>query len=47
MPSMPRTPFGRRGARRGLEAPRAPEREDPRVEIVEDGEHGAWKIDIR
>src|SRR3954451_5168315 len=35
MPSMPRTPFGRRGARRGLEAPRAPEREDPRVEIVE------------
>src|ERR687889_742047 len=35
MPNMPRTPFGRRGARRGLEAPRAPEREDPRVEIVE------------
>src|SRR4051794_784049 len=35
MPSMPRTPFGRRGARRGLEAPRAPEREDPRVEVVE------------
>src|ERR671928_1350842 len=35
MPSIPRTPFGRRGARRGLEAPRAPEREDPRVEIVE------------
>src|SRR3954469_17138473 len=35
MPSMPRTPFGRRGARRGLEAPRAPEREDPRVEIVD------------
>src|SRR5215210_6471592 len=35
MPSMPRTPFGRRGGRRGLEAPRAPEREDPRVEIVE------------
>src|SRR5919107_1840467 len=35
MPNMPRTPFGRRGARRGLEAPRAPEREDPRVEVVE------------
>src|SRR3954452_12074438 len=35
MPSIPRTPFGRRGARRGLEAPRAPEREEPRVEIVE------------
>src|SRR3954451_16412451 len=35
MPSMPRTPFGRRGARRGLEAPHAPEREDPRVETVE------------
>jgi magnesium transporter len=35
MPSMPRTPFGRRGGRRGLEAPRAPEREDPRVEVVD------------
>jgi magnesium transporter len=35
MPSMPRTPFGRRGGRRGLEAPRAPEREDPRVEFVD------------
>ncbi|HWT25565.1 MAG TPA: magnesium transporter CorA family protein [Solirubrobacteraceae bacterium] len=33
MPGIPRTPFGRRGARR--EAPRTPEREDPRVEIVE------------
>jgi magnesium transporter len=32
---MPRTPFGRRGGRRGLEAPRAPEREDPRVEVVD------------
>jgi magnesium transporter len=35
MPSMPRTPFGRRGGRRGLEAPRAPEREDSRVEVVD------------
>src|SRR3954454_391078 len=35
MPSMPRTPFGRRGGRRGLEAPRTPEREDPRVEVVD------------
>jgi magnesium transporter len=35
MPSIPRTPFSRRGGRRGLEGPRAPEREDPRVEIVE------------
>src|SRR3982751_3335364 len=34
MPSLPRTPFGRRGARgRGVD--RTPEREDPRVEIVE------------
>ena len=35
MPSMPRTPFGRRGGRRGLEAPHTPEREDPRVEVVD------------
>src|SRR3712207_442689 len=35
MPGIPRTPFGRRGGRRGLEAPRGPAREDPRVEIVE------------
>src|SRR3954447_10710793 len=35
MPSMPRTPFGRRAGRRGLEAPRAPEREDPRVEVID------------
>src|SRR3954468_16304729 len=35
MPSIPRTPFSRRGGRRGLEGPRALEREDPRVEIVE------------
>src|SRR3954447_3775686 len=35
MPSMPRTPFGRRGGRRGLEAPRTPEREDSRVEVVD------------
>ena len=35
MPSLPKSPFGRRAARaRGLEA-RTPEREDPRVEIVE------------
>ena len=34
MPSLPRTPFGRRGARaRGADS--SPEREDPRVEIVE------------
>src|SRR6187200_3623566 len=34
MPSLPRSPFGRRGARRDAD-PRLPEREDPRVEIVE------------
>ena len=31
---MPRSPFGRRAARREAD-PRLPEREDPRVEIVE------------
>src|SRR5215204_5686423 len=36
MPSMPRTPFGRRAARaRALEGARASEREEARVEIVE------------
>jgi magnesium transporter len=34
MPSLPRSPFGRRGARRDAD-PRVPDREDPRVEIVE------------
>jgi magnesium transporter len=35
MPSLPKSPFGRRSARaRALEA-RAPEREEPRVEIIE------------
>src|SRR3954463_4447571 len=35
MPSLPKSPFGRRSARaRALDA-RAPEREEPRVEIVE------------
>src|SRR5829696_3801982 len=35
MPSLPKSPFGRRGARaRGADA-RLPEREDPRVEIIE------------
>jgi magnesium transporter len=34
MPSLPKSPFGRRGARGRIEA-RAPEREETRVEIVE------------
>src|ERR671921_437329 len=34
MPSLPRSPFGRRGAR-SRTAERAPERDEPRVEIVE------------
>src|SRR5215211_2985360 len=34
MPSLPRSPFGRRGARRDAD-PRVPDREDPRVEIIE------------
>src|SRR5829696_6911560 len=35
MPSLPRTPFGRRSARSRQLEPRAPEREDPRVETIE------------
>jgi magnesium transporter len=36
MPSLPRSPFGRRSARaRAAAAERAPERDEPRVEIVE------------
>ena len=35
MPSLPKSPFGRRAARTRLAEPRPPEREDPRVEIVE------------
>src|ERR687897_554555 len=35
MPSLPRTPFGRRSGRSRQLEPRAPEREDPRVEIIE------------
>ena len=34
MPSLPRSPFGRRGTR-SRTAERAPERDEPRVEIVE------------
>ena len=34
MPSLPRSPFGRRSARRST-AERVPERDEPRVEIVE------------
>jgi magnesium transporter len=35
MPSLPKSPFGRRGARTRGADPRAPEREESRVEIVE------------
>src|ERR671914_1658743 len=35
MPSLPKSPFGRRGARARGTDPRAPEREEARVEIVE------------
>jgi magnesium transporter len=35
VPSLPRTPFGRRASRGRIVAPALPEREDPRVEIVE------------
>ena len=35
MPSLPKSPFGRRGARARGADPRAPEREEARVEIVE------------
>jgi magnesium transporter len=35
MPSLPRSPFGRRAAARSRAAERTPERDEPRVEIVE------------
>ena len=35
MPSLPKSPFGRRAARARLASSRAPEREESRVEIVE------------
>jgi magnesium transporter len=35
VPSLPRAPFGRRASRGRIAAPSLPEREDPRVEIVE------------
>src|SRR4051794_23334684 len=35
MPNLPKSPFGRRSARSRSLEPRAPEQEDPRVEIVE------------
>ena len=35
MPSLPKSPFGRRGARGRITEARAPERDEPRVEIIE------------
>ena len=35
MPSLPRSPFGRRAAARSRAAERTPERDEPRVEVVE------------